>query len=70
MKGFSPLLSHWHGQVKQLFTLLHGHQKKVLALFVLEPSKPKASWWPGWPRNCSQKPRPKFPVLNGACNVF
>jgi hypothetical protein len=35
MKRFSPLLSQWHGQVKQLFTLLHGHQKKVLALFVL-----------------------------------
>ena len=35
MKGFSPLLSHWHGQVKQLFTILHGHQKKVLSLFVL-----------------------------------
>src|SRR5437660_10277194 len=35
MKRFSPLLSHWHGQVKQLFTLLHGHQKKVLSLFVL-----------------------------------
>lgn len=35
MKHFSPLLSQWHGQVKELFTLLHGHQKKVLALFVL-----------------------------------
>jgi hypothetical protein len=35
MKDFSPLLSHWHGEVKQLFTILHGHQKKVLALFVL-----------------------------------
>jgi hypothetical protein len=35
MNRFSPLLSQWHGQVKQLFTLLHGHQKKVLALFVL-----------------------------------
>ena len=35
MKRFSPLLSHWHGEVKQLFTLLHGHQKKVLSLFVL-----------------------------------
>jgi hypothetical protein len=35
MKRFSPLLSHWHGEVKQLFTLLHGHQKKVLVLFVL-----------------------------------
>ncbi len=35
MKHFSPLCSQWHGQVKQLFTLLHGHQKKVLALFVL-----------------------------------
>src|SRR6266699_4522101 len=35
MKHFSPLCSQWHGQVKHLFTLLHGHQKKVLALFVL-----------------------------------
>lgn len=35
MKGFSPLLSHWHGEVKQLFSILHGHQQKVLALFVL-----------------------------------
>lgn len=35
MKHFSPLLSQWHGEVKELFTLLHGHQKKVLALFVL-----------------------------------
>jgi hypothetical protein len=35
MNRFSPLLSQWHGQVKQLFTILHGHQKKVLALFVL-----------------------------------
>src|SRR5512135_1517558 len=35
MKHFSPLLSHWHGQVKQFFTLLHGHQAKVLAMFVL-----------------------------------
>ena len=34
MKRFSPLLSHGHGEVKQLFTSLHGHQKKVLALFV------------------------------------
>jgi len=35
MKHFSPLCSQWHGQVKQLFTLLHGHQTKVLAMFVL-----------------------------------
>jgi hypothetical protein len=28
-------LSHWHGEVKQLFSILHGHQKKVLSLFVL-----------------------------------
>ena len=35
MNHFSPLCSQWHGQVKQLFTLLHGHQKKVLAMFVL-----------------------------------
>lgn len=35
MKHFSPLCSQWHGQVKQLFTILHGHQTKVLAMFVL-----------------------------------
>lgn len=35
MNRFSPLLSHWHGQVKQFFTMLHGHQTKVLAMFVL-----------------------------------
>lgn len=35
MKRFSPLLSQWHGEVKQLFTKLHGHQTKVLSLFVL-----------------------------------
>lgn len=35
MKHFSPLCSQWHGQVKQLFTLLLGHQTKVLAMFVL-----------------------------------
>lgn len=35
MNRFSPLLSHWHGEVKQLFTKLHGHQKKVLSMFVL-----------------------------------
>lgn len=35
MKDSSPLLSHWHGEVKQLFTRLHGHQQKVLSLFVL-----------------------------------
>jgi hypothetical protein len=34
MKRFSPLLSHWHGEVKPLFTVLHGHQKKGLSLFV------------------------------------
>ena len=35
MNHFSLLWSHWHGQVKQVFTMLHGHQKKVLAMFVL-----------------------------------
>src|SRR5205809_4366090 len=39
MKHFSPLCSQWHGQVKQLFTKLHGHQSKVLAMFVLEAIK-------------------------------
>ena len=35
MKRFSPLCSQWHGQVKHFFTMLHGHQTKVLAMFVL-----------------------------------
>src|SRR5947207_4420431 len=35
MKRFSALCSQWHGQVKHVFTMLHGHQTKVLALFVL-----------------------------------
>jgi hypothetical protein len=35
MKHFSPLWSQWHGQVKQVFPMLHGHQTKVLAMFVL-----------------------------------
>jgi len=35
MNHFSPLLSQWHGQVKQFFSMLHGHQTKVLAMFVL-----------------------------------
>ncbi len=35
MNRFSPLLSYWHGEVKQLFPELHGHQTKVLAMFVL-----------------------------------
>ena len=35
MKHFSPLCSQWHGQVKRFLTMVHGHQKKVLALFVL-----------------------------------
>ncbi len=39
MKHFSPLCSQWHGQVKQLFSMLHGHQTKVLALFVLGAMK-------------------------------
>src|SRR5947207_4705135 len=35
MKRFSALCSQWHGQVKHVFTMLHGHQTKVLAVFVL-----------------------------------
>ncbi len=35
LKHFSPLCSQWHGQVKRFLTMVHGHQKKVLALFVL-----------------------------------
>ena len=51
MKDSSPLLSQWHGEVKQLFTNLHGHQQKVLSLFVLGASGPKASCSRGSPRN-------------------
>lgn len=51
MKDSSPLLSHWHGEVKQLFTRLHGHQQKVLSLFVLGAMRAKASCSHEWPRN-------------------
>ncbi len=34
MNAFSPLCAQWHQQVKELFTKLHGHQSKTLALFV------------------------------------
>src|SRR5215831_18920742 len=43
MKRFSPLLSQWHGQVKQFFTMLHDHQKKVLAMFVLGAMRAESS---------------------------
>jgi hypothetical protein len=35
MNAFKPLCQVWHEQVKQCFTKLHGHQSKVLAMFVL-----------------------------------
>lgn len=35
MDAFKPLCQAWHEQVKHFFTTLHGHQSKVLALFVL-----------------------------------
>ncbi len=35
MDAFKPLCQVWHEQVKQFFTKLHGHQSKVLAMFVL-----------------------------------
>ena len=35
MNAFSPLCTVWHEQVKAIFTSLHGHQSKLLALFVL-----------------------------------
>src|SRR5438552_4125261 len=34
MKPCSPSWSQWHGHVKQFFTMLQGHQKRVLALLV------------------------------------
>ncbi len=34
MHAFSPLCAEWHKQVKDFFGKLHGHQSKVLALFV------------------------------------
>jgi Transposase DDE domain len=35
MNAFSPLCTVWHQQVKRFFTGLHGHQSKILAMFVL-----------------------------------
>lgn len=35
MHAFSPLCTVWHQQVKEFFQRLHGHQSKILALFVL-----------------------------------
>lgn len=35
MDAFKPLCQVWHEQVKQFFSELHGHQSKVLAMFVL-----------------------------------
>src|SRR5258707_1549962 len=35
MDAFKPLCQVWHEQVNQFFTKLHGHQSKILALFVL-----------------------------------
>src|SRR2546429_5628524 len=35
MDAFKPLCQVWHEQVKQFFTKLHGHQSKVLAMYVL-----------------------------------
>jgi hypothetical protein len=35
MHAFSPLCTVWHQQVKEFFRGLHGHQSKILALFVL-----------------------------------
>jgi hypothetical protein len=35
MNAFSPLCRVWHEQVKDFFSKLHGHQSKVLAMFVL-----------------------------------
>jgi hypothetical protein len=42
MNAFSPLCQVWHEQVKQFFTKLHGHQSKVLAMFVLGAIKAKS----------------------------
>lgn len=35
MDASKTLWDGWRGQVKQLVPMLHGHQKKTLALFVL-----------------------------------
>lgn len=35
MKAFTPLCRSWYEQVKAFFTRLHGHQSKILAMFVL-----------------------------------
>jgi hypothetical protein len=35
MNAFTPLCQAWHEHVKHFFSELHGHQSKVLALFVL-----------------------------------
>jgi hypothetical protein len=35
MDAPSPLCRVWHEQVKEFFTNLHGHQSKILAMFVL-----------------------------------
>ncbi len=42
MNAFNPLCKVWHGQVKEFFTQLHGHQSKTLALFVLGAIKAKS----------------------------
>lgn len=34
MNAFSPLCTVWYEQVKEFFSMLHGHQSKVLSLFV------------------------------------
>ncbi len=70
MKDFSPLLSHWHGQVKQLFTNLHGHQKKVLSLFVLGAMRAESIVLSRVAEELLSECEPKCPVLNGACNAL
>src|SRR5438477_11615085 len=35
MDASSVLWTNWHEQLKDLFTGIHGHQKKTLAFFVL-----------------------------------
>jgi hypothetical protein len=35
MDASSVLWTTWHEQLKELLTVIHGHQKKTLAFFVL-----------------------------------
>src|SRR5260370_8148048 len=42
MDAFKPLCQVWHEQVKQVFTEVHGDQRKTRAVFVLGAIKAKS----------------------------